>query len=60
MQADDEIPILGQVQECEAFAKSKDWEVVHIYKDEGFTGTQYGSASVPENARRCEFKANSI
>jgi hypothetical protein len=23
MQADDEIPILGQFQECEAFAKSK-------------------------------------
>ena len=38
MQAEDEIPILGQVQECEAFAKSKGWEVAHIYKDEGFTG----------------------
>ena len=38
MQAEDEIPILGQVQECEAFAKSKDWEVVQVYKDEGFTG----------------------
>ena len=38
MQAEDEIPILGQVQECEAFAKFKGWDVVHVYKDEGFTG----------------------
>jgi len=38
MQAEDEIPILGQVEECQAYARSKGWEVVKIYKDEGFTG----------------------
>ena len=38
MQAEDEIPILGQLEECQAFAKSKGWEVVKTYKDEGFTG----------------------
>ena len=38
MQADDEIPILGQVQECENYANAKGWDVVEVYKDEGFTG----------------------
>ncbi len=38
MQADDEIPILGQLQECESYAKSKGWEIAKVYKDEGFTG----------------------
>ncbi len=38
MQAEDETPIAGQLEECHAYAKSKGWEVVHVYKDEGFTG----------------------
>ena len=38
MQAEDEIPILGQVEECRKFAESKEWEVVEVFKDEGFTG----------------------
>jgi Site-specific recombinases, DNA invertase Pin homologs len=38
MQSEDEIPILGQIEECQAYAKSKNWEVIKIYKDEGFTG----------------------
>ena len=38
MQAEEEIPITGQVEECQRFAASKGWEVVAIYKDEGYTG----------------------
>ena len=38
MQAEDEIPILGQLNECQKYADSKMWEVVRVYKDEGFTG----------------------
>ncbi len=38
MQAEDETPILGQVNECQSFAESRGWEVVATYKDEGFTG----------------------
>ena len=38
MQAEDEIPILGQVKECRKFAESKEWEVVEAFKDEGYMG----------------------
>jgi len=38
MQAEDETPIAGQLEECQGYAKSKGWEVVKVYKDEGFTG----------------------
>jgi site-specific DNA recombinase len=38
MQAEDETPIAGQLAECQAYAESRGWEVVDIYKDEGFTG----------------------
>ncbi len=38
MQAEDETPILGQIEECQSFAESRGWEVVATYKDEGFTG----------------------
>jgi site-specific DNA recombinase len=38
MQAEDETPIAGQLEECQAYAKAKGWEVVKVYKDEGFTG----------------------
>ncbi len=38
MQAEEEIPITGQIEECQRFAASRGWEVVGIYKDEGYTG----------------------
>ena len=38
MQADEEIPILGQVEECQKYCANKVWEVTKVYKDEGFTG----------------------
>ena len=38
MQAERETPILGQIEECKQFAASQNWEVVGVYKDEGFTG----------------------
>ena len=38
MQADEEIPILGQVEECQKYCATKGWEVTKVYKDEGFTG----------------------
>ncbi len=38
MQAEEEIPILGQVNECQKYANSKGWDVTEVYKDEGFTG----------------------
>jgi len=37
-QAEDELPILGQVEECRKFAISKAWEVVGTFKDEGYSG----------------------
>lgn len=46
-QAEDEIPILGQIDECQQYAEAKGWEVVEIYKDEGFTG---------QNANRPDFQ----
>jgi site-specific DNA recombinase len=38
MQAEDEIPIQGQVEECEKYAQSKGWQVVKVYSDSGFSG----------------------
>jgi DNA invertase Pin-like site-specific DNA recombinase len=38
IQAEDETPIAGQLEECYAYAELKEWEVVKVYKDEGFTG----------------------
>ncbi len=38
MQAEDEIPILGQLQECQKYAESRGWEIVESYRDEGFRG----------------------
>ena len=37
MQAEDEIPIIGQINECQKYAELKGWQVVEVYKDEGFT-----------------------
>jgi site-specific DNA recombinase len=38
MQAEDEIPLQGQVEECEKFAQGKGWRVVKVYSDAGFSG----------------------
>lgn len=38
MQAEEELPILSQVNECKAYAESKGWEIAQIYKDEGYSG----------------------
>ncbi|MGA2160015.1 MAG: recombinase family protein [Dehalococcoidia bacterium] len=38
MQAEEELPIQGQAVECERFCQQKGWQIVHVYKDEGFTG----------------------
>ncbi len=38
MQAEDEIPLEGQLEECRKYAKSKGWQVVSVYTDAGFSG----------------------
>ena len=38
MQAEKQTPISGQIEDCKKMAASQDWEVVGIYKDEGYTG----------------------
>ncbi|MFP3975927.1 MAG: recombinase family protein [Dehalococcoidia bacterium] len=38
MQAEEEIPIQGQIEECQAFAQAQGWMVVDVFKDEGFSG----------------------
>jgi site-specific DNA recombinase len=37
-QAEEEIPIQGQIKECELFAQSRGWQVVQVYQDAGFSG----------------------
>jgi site-specific DNA recombinase len=37
-QAEDEIPIQGQVEECERFAQGKGWQIVKTYSDAGYSG----------------------
>jgi len=37
-QSEEETPINAQVRECEAFALSKGWQVVGIFKDAGISG----------------------
>jgi len=39
MQAEDQIPIIGQVEECRNFCESKGWQIVYLYKDEGLSGS---------------------
>ncbi len=38
MQAEDQIPIEGQVEECQKYAQGKNWQVVKVYSDAGFSG----------------------
>lgn len=38
MQAEDQIPIEGQVEECQKYAQGKGWQVVKVYSDAGFSG----------------------
>jgi site-specific DNA recombinase len=38
MQANDEIPIEGQIDECRRYAREKGWEVVKVYQDAGYSG----------------------
>lgn len=37
-QAEEEVPIQGQIRECQAFAAAKGWQVVEVFKDEGISG----------------------
>jgi site-specific DNA recombinase len=38
MQAEEEVPILGQLEECQNYAREQGWEITRIYKDEGYSG----------------------
>jgi len=38
MQADGEIPIEGQIDECREFAQDSSWEIVQVYQDAGYSG----------------------
>lgn len=38
MQAEDEIPIEGQLEECQKYAAAKGWQIVRFYSDAGFSG----------------------
>jgi len=38
MQADEEIPITGQLEECQRYAASQGYEITNVFKDEGLTG----------------------
>lgn len=38
MQAEEEIPIEGQLEECQKYAQGKGWQVVKVYSDAGFSG----------------------
>ncbi len=37
-QAEDELPIAGQEAECRQYAKEREWEVVNVYQDAGYSG----------------------
>jgi Site-specific recombinases, DNA invertase Pin homologs len=37
-QAEEEVPINGQIDECRKFATSKGWEVTEVFTDAGFSG----------------------
>ncbi|WP_369688544.1 recombinase family protein [Dehalococcoides mccartyi] len=37
-QADEEVPINGQIDECRKFAAEKGWEVAEVFTDAGFSG----------------------
>ncbi|WP_356948087.1 recombinase family protein [Dehalococcoides mccartyi] len=37
-QADEEVPINGQIDECRKFAAEKGWEVTEVFTDAGFSG----------------------
>ena len=37
-QAEEEVPINGQIDECRKFASSKGWEVAEVFTDAGFSG----------------------
>ena len=37
-QAEDELPIDSQEEECRAYAKEKGWEIVKVYQDAGYSG----------------------
>ncbi|MDD4985271.1 MAG: recombinase family protein [Dehalococcoidales bacterium] len=37
-QKEEEVPILGQLEECRKYAKEKGWEIVKVYEDAGYSG----------------------
>ena len=37
-QADDEIPIEGQIDECTKYAQERGWQIVRVYEDAGYSG----------------------
>jgi len=38
MQTEEEIPIQGQIEECEKYAVAKGWQIVKVYSDAGYSG----------------------
>ncbi len=56
MQAEEEIPILGQIEECKAFAEKHGWQVVEVYKDEGFSGSTAERPALQEILRHAREK----
>ena len=39
MQKEDELPIQGQIDECKRHAEAKGWQVVKVYEDAGYSGS---------------------
>lgn len=39
MQKEEELPIQGQIDECQKYAESRGWQIVSVYKDEGYSGS---------------------
>jgi site-specific DNA recombinase len=37
-QAEDELPIQGQLEECQEYARNQGWQLVKVYSDAGFSG----------------------
>lgn len=56
MQAAEEIPIAGQIMECEKYATARGWEIVRVYKDEGKTGKNEDRAGFQEMMRAVGMK----
>ena len=38
MQAEEEIPLSGQIEECKRFCEAREWTVTKVYQDEGVSG----------------------